>query len=152
MDTPFIVTRTLATLFGGWLLVFLIGALFIAIESLMPPRAPVPSPSSGEEGEAEVHYRSSCWERRPFRDLAQTLLFSVLPISGMVLVWWKPRIGFRLTAGGWALMFVAGPLTLLEPSLDHLGDWRFWVLLLIPSLWLCFASLKVPTPTRTPAL
>src|SRR3954470_9964893 len=91
MDTPFILTRTLATLFGGWLLILLFGATLIAVESLLPPRAPDPASSSGAEGEMEVHHSSCCWERRPFRDMAQTLVFSVLPISGMVLVWWKPR-------------------------------------------------------------
>jgi hypothetical protein len=145
MDTPFIITRTLASLFGGACLVLLFGAVLPVVSSLIPVRTPPPSLSAGPEGEMEVYRSSCCWETHPFRDLALALVFTALPITGMISVWFKPWLGFLLSAGGWLLACLSTPLTSLEPDYSPLGTWQFWALFLLPPLWLGFASLRCGT-------
>jgi|SRR5579859_1461028 len=151
LDTPFLLTRTLCTLWGACMAILFFSAFLSAVDEawrhLVP--APAPAPDPGGAGEEEIHVRSSCgMERSPFAELAVAFRLSVLPVLGMILVWRKPKLGFRVAAGGW-LWVVLAPVLANPSSTAKTLDWRYPALLLLPPLWLGFAAARVPMPGPT---
>ncbi|MBI3856356.1 MAG: hypothetical protein HY293_11775 [Planctomycetes bacterium] len=122
LDTPFIITRTLATLLGAFLVCVVGWELIAAIRSSG-------SGTTAEQGSGH-----------PLLGDAILVLLLLLAIPSTILVWRRPRLGFVLSAVEWipcGWMF-----------LDSLRDWRGAALALGPLSWLAFVAWRVG-PGRT---
>jgi len=138
LDTPFLITRILVTVWGVLMAFLLFCATVTVVDDLYTRIFPPAPRTSSAEDEGEVFIRTNCFvERTPYRDLSIGLWFSAMPIAGMVLVWRKPRVGFLLSAGGWFMIALIAWIGL------EARDWRHLALGLLPPIWLCFASWKV---------
>lgn len=162
MDIPFVLTRVFVTLLGGFFLVLALANLwvlnskgwagFFPAEESAPKRL---AQTTGPEENDEV-VRTSCFVEvePPVVTYLLPAVLGILPVWAMLVVWRRPRAGFRLAAVGLAILDAAG----LWMGILHLGvdgvrnnmDERGVAAVSLVLLWLWFASWKVGA-VRTPS-